>query len=165
MCFPFCVALENFISRTFILLLAQGGLWFQGCRGLLLDVVLKWSGASVLLKMTSKGRKQSLQKGVESGLCHDTHQNITALKNQWLRSKNRKDKKFTFRESWRTLEDFLRNPIFSPCVCVTNTLHLHKQIKGHASFGVFLWEAFSISGVRWRTSTLIDSTLEVRMDS
>lgn len=125
----------------------------------------KLSRANVLLKATSKSRKHSLQEGAESGSCHDTHRNIRAVKNLRLRSKNRKNKKFTFRESWRTLEDFLRNPIFSPCVCVTNTLHLHKQIKGHASFGVFLWEAFSISGLRLRASALIDSTLEGRLDS
>lgn len=57
---------------------------------------------------------------------------------------------------WRTSS---RNPIFPPSVCVTNTLHLHKQIKGHAAFGVFLWEAFSISQLRWMPSALIGSTL------
>lgn len=74
---------------------------------------------------------------------------------------NREDKKFTFGESWRTPEDFLRNPIFSPCVCVANGLHLCKQIKGPASFGRFsgTWVEVEDFG------TNFESILHSRMDS
>lgn len=129
-----------------------------------MDVVAEAVQSQCFIKSNIKKRKIVFaKKGAENGSYPDTRRRV--VKNLRLRSKNRKDKKFTFRENWRTLEDFLRNPIFFPCVCVTNTLHLSKQIKGHASFGVLLWEVFSISGLRWRASALIGSTLEGRMAS
>lgn len=106
-------------------------------RGLLLDVLAETVWSLCFIKSDIKKQKIVPAKGVESSSCRGACRNIRAVKNLVLRSKNRKDKKFTFRESWRTLEDFLRNPIFSPRICVTNPHHLRKQIKGHASLGCF----------------------------